>query len=330
MRSVIFAGVLLLVLSLAGAEAPKSFGASWTGVKQAAVRGHKLIYLHFTTTWCTWCRRIEQDTYTDPTVQKALAADFVAASLDCTKPEQGEPSKAVRENLALLARFGGEGFPHLVMLSEDGTVVLNAIPGYRPPEQFLKDIEQAKASWKEYQEFQQYTKTADLEGYEYAARAMGVYQRTRQPELAVKMARQVRALDPDNAKGGALDALGVLLGVVPPADWPVKCKDELAAVARFDPQNERGALERTEWTLAYARFQLNDNAAAIAALTKLTNAAKGLQEPQQVYGLLGVAQARAGDAAAAATLEKAIAIAPDSQLGQWLAEQLKNLKARAN
>ena len=44
---------------------PEGFESVWSEAVKKATAENKPIYVHFTTDWCGWCRRIEEDTYAD-------------------------------------------------------------------------------------------------------------------------------------------------------------------------------------------------------------------------------------------------------------------------
>ena len=110
----------------------KGFHKTYAEAVKIAKAEGKPLYLHFTTTWCGWCRRIEADTYASDIGGKALK-DFVPATLDCTVRGIANPPKDVLANRALMGRLGGSGYPFLAMLRHDGAL-LNTVGGYVKPE----------------------------------------------------------------------------------------------------------------------------------------------------------------------------------------------------
>ncbi|RPI59478.1 MAG: DUF255 domain-containing protein, partial [Planctomycetaceae bacterium] len=70
----------------------EGFKTTYADAMAAAKSADKPMYLHFTTTWCGWCRKIEKDVYATEAGKKALA-DFVPATLDCTLDKAGKPSE---------------------------------------------------------------------------------------------------------------------------------------------------------------------------------------------------------------------------------------------
>ncbi len=196
----------LLTLAIAALLAPaasaaevEGFESSWSEAVAKAEKQDKPIYLHFTTEWCGWCRKIESDTYKSQIGQKALD-NFVAASLDCTVPRGQQPTGEKKTNIELMRRWGGRGYPFLVMATPDGQV-LNTVSGYVKPEQFKQETDKALATWQELKDFEKYAKKADKSSLEYNKRAMKLFSTTKQWDKANQAAEIVLQKDADNAKG---------------------------------------------------------------------------------------------------------------------------------
>jgi len=79
--------------------------------------------------WCGWCKKMDQDTFTNTTVQSRMR-DFVPLKLDTDK----EPE--------LAQRYGITGLPTTLVLDASGTVVLSQA-GYLPPTEYLQLLAQA-------------------------------------------------------------------------------------------------------------------------------------------------------------------------------------------
>jgi len=119
----------------------------WLGYEEALKKAraeNKLVMVDFYTTWCTWCKKLDKDTYSDPGVIKALNADFIVVKIDA------ESSKKVMRNgksvtpAELAQEYGAIGYPAIRFLDKDGKQV-DRIDGYAPPEDFLKFIGEVKA-----------------------------------------------------------------------------------------------------------------------------------------------------------------------------------------
>ncbi len=87
----------------------------------------KLVMVDFYTDWCQWCRRLDQTTFTDVNVQKALQG-LVSVRLNAEK-----------DGREAAERFNVDGYPTLIFLDASGNEV-GRIPGYVEPGPFLAEL----------------------------------------------------------------------------------------------------------------------------------------------------------------------------------------------
>lgn len=312
----------------------EGFQTSYAAAEKLAKEQGKPMYLHFTTTWCGWCRKIEKDDYANPAGKKALQ-DFVPATLDCTVAENGKPSKEVEFNMKLMGKYGGQGYPFIVMLAPDGTL-LGTIGGYVPLEEFVKELGKTQQTYNEYQEFQAYAKKADKKGYEYNLKALKLFTKAQNSEAAAAAAKMVLQLDPKNEKGDAGEAQLALLHAAWAKEDKPAAQSALDAIKKLDPDNEKGLLEKAMFGQAQRilgeaktpqEFTVKMGL-AIAVLEDLTAKAKKLKEGQDIYGTLGMVYARQGKSQpAVAALEKAIAANPASPDVEQIKKIIEQIKA---
>jgi thioredoxin-related protein len=292
-------GTALLVLSFfaasACAQAPENFLTKWSDAKKTAAKEKKPLYIHFTTSTCETCRKIEKETYADPAVKKALA-DYVCASLDCTTPAGAAVPADVQVNLSLMDRLGGSTCHYLVMVTADG-IKLNAVERNLPPKELLKEFAIAKAVYKEYLAYMAFAGNpkTDKKSYEFALKSLIFYWEVQNEEHSLAAAALVLQRDPDNAKGDHVLAKMVQLEFS--HDTPDKTLGLMDEVCKLDPQNEKGAFEKAilmQIRFEYREYLVNkavpsDAKPHLAAAVKLVEKAQAneakLKEPGKFYKL---------------------------------------------
>ncbi len=117
---------------LAEIAPPAQPGIAWqsyeAGLGQARQEG-KPVFIHFTTVWCGWCRRLEQEAYARDDVI-ALSRDFACVKVDGDR----------RPDLVRAHRI--EGYPTLLFLDPQGREI-SRVPGYIPADRLLAEMRRA-------------------------------------------------------------------------------------------------------------------------------------------------------------------------------------------
>ncbi len=97
--------------------------------KDALVAKGKPVYLFVTTEWCTYCKKMKAETFTDIDVQERLSNSFVSIYLN---PEQEGTARFTGTSMTykeLATQLGVTGYPTNVFFSETGEI-LGVQPGY--------------------------------------------------------------------------------------------------------------------------------------------------------------------------------------------------------
>lgn len=128
--------VMLSLVAVAFAVACQPGSSVWFkgNVVQAADQARDretLVMMEFYTDWCSWCRRLEEDTFTDPAV---------VAELEMVVPMRVDAEGAGEE---LASRFGVDSYPTMVFIDPDGEEV-DRILGYLPPEAFVRQMQRIR------------------------------------------------------------------------------------------------------------------------------------------------------------------------------------------
>lgn len=132
------ASLLLLVACTHGAPPPETPAPAiewepWSAETFAkAEREGRYLLVSVQAIWCHWCHVMNDETYGDPRVRRALAEDFVAIKVDSDE----------RPDLA--DRFRDYGWPATALLTPDAELIV-ALRGHRPPDVFERLLRQVAA-----------------------------------------------------------------------------------------------------------------------------------------------------------------------------------------
>lgn len=127
-----------------GAEA-KGGGAKteWIGFDQAMARAsaeQRYVITDYYTSWCKWCKVMDEKTYTDPGVVEAINKNFLAVKIDGESSEKltYQGKEMTQTDLTQLLKV--EGFPTTVVMDAQGKVLVQ-IAGYIDAPNYLKMLE---------------------------------------------------------------------------------------------------------------------------------------------------------------------------------------------
>jgi thioredoxin-related protein len=125
--------------------------AQWlTSVPDAqalAKKENKLVLMDFTgSDWCSWCKKLDAEVFTKSQFIDYAKANLVLVQVDFpnSKPQSPELQKA---NKALQSKYKVDGYPTLVVIKPDGTVVWQQV-GYLAggPPAVIAELDKAKKS----------------------------------------------------------------------------------------------------------------------------------------------------------------------------------------
>jgi len=133
-------------------------GLQWTTFERLAKQteniGNKKYLVDVYTEWCGWCKVMDKKTFTDPQIQKYLRENFHIVKFDAEQKEKlsfkGKEYEWISTgrkgiNKLSLELLGNKmSYPTLVYLDENMNKI-TASPGYKTPEQLIKELKAIKA-----------------------------------------------------------------------------------------------------------------------------------------------------------------------------------------
>jgi len=321
----------LVLTVLAGAvfavEPVEGFHTDYDKAQKIAQKENKPLYLHFTTNWCGWCRRIENDIYKKPAGKKALS-EFVCVTMDCTR---GTPN--AQANQKLMQKYKGGGYPFLVITTPDGKL-LNSFSGYRPMASFKEELKKAL----EFQGWLDYEAKADKKSLEYNVKALKIYSDTEQWPKAAAAAKALQELDPKSEKS---DKLMICFALLMDSQGDEKKQADLEKkIEKLDPKNEKGYLAKVlqgQFSRSFEKARGSKNPAvrqkslrkALAALKKYNKKIPSSPDTMMVYASMGNVYMFLGEPDNAVdAFTKAIAIEPKHPLAKKIQPLIDKIKAQ--
>ena len=130
--SVALLGLLLLAGS-ASAQSP--WNQSVTKAFQDARTTGRPVVVFVGTDWCHYCKLMQSQTWSHPTISKVMRQDFIPLKLD------GDRDQEIVKKLVL------QGYPATLVYSPNGQQISKK-EGFMPPAEAHKWLAQAKERWR--------------------------------------------------------------------------------------------------------------------------------------------------------------------------------------
>ncbi len=127
----LMAAVTLAASACQQTEPVRWFDGDLAAAKAEAESRDSMIMVEFHTDWCSWCRRLNDETFSDSDVRRHLNT-LVAMRVDAEK-----------EGAELAALFEVDSYPTMVFLDSTG-YELDRVIGYLPPEKFMRRVERVQ------------------------------------------------------------------------------------------------------------------------------------------------------------------------------------------
>ncbi len=147
MKKIVLSLVILLAAQLSYSQTENKI--QWKPLQEALNmnKAGKFVFIDFYTTWCGWCKRMDQTTFADPTVISFLNEHFIpvkfnaetsdSVSYNGKKYGNPYPGRFQSANEFTYEVLGPRvGYPSFAVLDENNTAII-IIPGYQQPAQLL-------------------------------------------------------------------------------------------------------------------------------------------------------------------------------------------------
>jgi thioredoxin-related protein len=124
-----------------------------------AMKDHRPVVIDFYTSWCKWCKVMDERTFSKPDIAAYLGEHFVSIRINAeSKTDRLTYDGKAYTPVELTRHFGVRGFPSLAYLDREGKLI-TVVPGFVPPETFLPLLKYInKECYKQQMTFEEFMK----------------------------------------------------------------------------------------------------------------------------------------------------------------------------
>jgi thioredoxin-related protein len=164
MNRIVFT-LIISLLSLGSMRAQETI--KWHTIEEADAllkTDPKPVFIDLYTDWCSWCKRLSKDTFTDPVIIAYLNKNFIPVKFNAESKEtvsflgneyKNDGTYGKTHELALALTQGKPSYPTLVFFNKKGEF-LGPVPGYKKPadlEPYLVFLGEEKYLAEKWEEF---------------------------------------------------------------------------------------------------------------------------------------------------------------------------------
>ena len=124
----------------------------------SARKEQKLVMVDVYTDWCGWCKKLDQDVYTDPKVVGELANHFEATKLNAESKVTHKFDDNTLTEAQIAGHWGIDSYPTIMFLSSTDSVV-KVLTGYIPAAEFDAILRYMSSGAYQTEEFEDWKKT---------------------------------------------------------------------------------------------------------------------------------------------------------------------------
>ncbi len=139
-------------------EVAKPFALNWLSYNEGltlAEKENKYVLIYFYTDWCSWCKKMDREVYSDKEIIKTMSQNFVSIRIN-TEAESKvvENGKEITER-ELAKLYQVSGVPAIWFLESDRKIITPLI-GYVPPQRFKIVLNYIGEGWYKNISFEEY------------------------------------------------------------------------------------------------------------------------------------------------------------------------------
>lgn len=143
---VIFLGILSIYVRssptgvLRYSSASKSidyFKGNFSDCQNLAMEEKKIIFMDAYTSWCGWCKKLDNITFSDSSVINYLNENFISIKVNMEKGEGPD----------LGTKYSVESYPTLLFIDSEGKALVK-LSGYRSASEFLEELKYINQHFK--------------------------------------------------------------------------------------------------------------------------------------------------------------------------------------
>jgi thioredoxin-related protein len=165
-KALVFLIIITYSLSIYSQDKP----VKWYTIQEAeklSTQSFRPIFIDTYTDWCGWCKKMDQETFTNPVIADILNSKFYPVKFDAEGKESinffgqtfindGKAGKAHQLAVALLR--GQLSYPTVVFLTkQDNKLSASPVPGFRQPKEmeallrYFADKSYETQTWEDFQ-----------------------------------------------------------------------------------------------------------------------------------------------------------------------------------
>ncbi len=134
-KLIAFAALMLFLISGTAHSKEPQWKKFDEGIKAGKLTGKKIL-VDVYTDWCSWCKKMDANTYADKKVADYLAKNFVIIKLNAEAEEKITYDGQQYSPAEFSQGMGVRGYPATLFLQSNGQPI-TLLPGYAEAEQFL-------------------------------------------------------------------------------------------------------------------------------------------------------------------------------------------------